>query len=457
MSVKSSSLLAGLMAAALVCVSVSCGSNESAAKQGQQRGNTLAGAADTTSKSRGKQAQGELRLPDAPIVAAPAQPPAGGVATGTAAMSRGATGAPASLTQPPAAAPAAAPAGPTDISDVPLAPKEAQWTIFCASLADPSHVETSRALKAALIKRTGLKEWYLLHEGNQSRLYYGFYRSINDPADKAETARAQADRKKIDALEDGDKERPFRACQFVKLTAPDPESPAEWDLANAPPDKVWTLLIAAYKDHPERKKAAVETVRDARARGEEAYYYHGPNVSNVFIGAWPEDAVAEEQVDPDADKRKAGRADLLVLPPGMKADRNIKHKDGRAVAAVGQRLVPVDEGMKAKIQQYPELAVNGEVVEYQSRGKRWREQTQLKRIPRSSDTLFAGGIVEPGQTDGRGLDPQDPFSRPGVEDSAAAAAASDPAAGGSGAPPPPRTSSKSSNAPGPGRLKSLGK
>ena len=38
----------------------------------------------------------------------------------------------------------------------------------------------------------------------------------------------------IDEFVDGGGERPFRACQFVQLSAPDVESPPDWNLANLP-------------------------------------------------------------------------------------------------------------------------------------------------------------------------------------------------------------------------------
>lgn len=378
------SLLAGMMCA-------SCGPTDSSA--GDARGNkTLAGAADTSKGSR----QGEVRIPVAPADRSSPDSVAGGAAPNAAAQTGGSA----------------------DLSDIPLAPKDARWTIYCATVADESHVETSRGLKAALIKRTDLHEWYIMHEATRSRLYYGFYRSIDDPADAKESARAQADRKKIDQLVDGGGERPFRACQFVQLSAPDPESPPEWNLVNAPPDRMWTLEIGAYKDHPDRKKAAVEAVRAAREAGEEAYYYHGDTVSSVCIGAWPEAAVVEERTDPDPQARKNGRGDIMVLPPGVKAGR-VRDKNGRPVSAVSVQLVAVDEGLKNKIEQYPNMGVNGQFITYNVRGKTWLQGTLIKPIPRPSDTLFRDNVAQEQANDGRGLDSQDPFSRPGYQDTAA--------------------------------------
>src|SRR5205085_9341649 len=139
-------------------------------------------------------------------------------------------------------------------------------------------------------------------EETQSVLYYGYYRAYNDTNDLNESRRAQDDRAKLDKLQDAQGERPFASSIFVELTSPDPEAPAEWNLANA--KGYWSLQIAAYKDSPDRKKAAVDSVRAAREKGIEAYYFHGPTTSSVCIGCWPreavkaQDAAVGESLDP---------------------------------------------------------------------------------------------------------------------------------------------------------------
>jgi hypothetical protein len=333
-------------------------------------GKTLAGTADTT-KADAK-AQGEVRLPQAPIVVArpavdadkPDAPAAANVASAAAGTSADA-----------------------DTSDIPLAPKDAQWTLLCTTFSTPDHIEASRELKATLIAKSGMREWYIVHESNQSRLYYGFYRSISDTNDAAETARAKSDRQKIDAMADAGGMRPFRACQFVQLGSPDPEAPPQWNLVNAPKDKVWTLMIGAYKDSPDRKKLAVEAVREAREKyGEEAYYYHGDTVSNVFVGTWPAKAVEETRVD--AKKGVNTRQDpVLVLPPGMKADGSVRNSQG-AVRAVGVTYKPVDPELLKKIAQYPNMGVNGDFLSINVGGKKRLQGSMVMSIPRPSDRRF---------------------------------------------------------------------
>lgn len=323
--------------------------------------------------------QMELRRPEAPIA-----PPGGAAAAASS----------------PAAASIENPrADSADESEMMLAPKDAQWTIYCATLAGDDHIAMAKALRKSLVERTGMRDWNVVTESGQSRLYYGFYRAIDDPD-------AKRDRRKIDEMVDGAGERPFKACHFVQLNAPDPESPPEWNLVNAPPDKVWTLIIAAYKDHPDRKRAAVESVRDARARGEEAYYYHGESISNVCIGAWPDEAVLEERVD--AKEGVRAQDPLLVLPPGMKVPGKVR-RDGKAVRAVGQQLVPVDEGLKRKIEQYPQMGVNGDVLIIRRNNRERVQGPLLTMIPRPAEDLFGANTAEEDAAPADFNRGQDPF------------------------------------------------
>src|SRR5438552_7685781 len=91
----------------------------------------------------------------------------------------------------------------TDANGAPIPPADAQYTLYCQALGGPGHVEQANAAKENLIKLSGLKDWYIIHQEGESVIYYGFYRSINDPKDKKESDRAQKERKTIENLSDG--------------------------------------------------------------------------------------------------------------------------------------------------------------------------------------------------------------------------------------------------------------
>src|SRR5947209_16436014 len=47
-------------------------------------------------------------------------------------------------------------------SDMPIPPKDAQYTIYCQVIPGPDHLEHSRALRQALKQSTSLKDWYII-------------------------------------------------------------------------------------------------------------------------------------------------------------------------------------------------------------------------------------------------------------------------------------------------------
>ena len=112
-----------------------------------------------------------------------------------------------------------------------------------------------------------LHDWYLVHNEDESILCYGYYGEMTD-------AKAKADKKKIEGLLGVNGEPLFSGLVFQPVGSPDPDSPPEWNLANVPASKYWSLQVAAFRGFPERKKYAVEAVREARAQGVEAYYFH---------------------------------------------------------------------------------------------------------------------------------------------------------------------------------------
>ncbi|MCC6424543.1 MAG: hypothetical protein IT447_13800 [Phycisphaerales bacterium] len=236
-------------------------------------------------------------------------------------------------------------------------PANAQWTLFCQRVTGADHVIRANQIKSILLKSTKLPDWYVLHGEQDSTLYYGFYRTIDDPQDSAETTRAQRDRQAIAALKDQVGEHPFAQAVFVPLQTPDPAGPPEWNLANTPPSAIWTLQIAAYKDSPDRKQAAVDSVREARKEGIPAYYYHGASVSSVCIGTWPAEAVRRTMpTPPDANPNDP----VLVLDhamPGLPTE--IEDKEGNTVRTLAPKIEVLDPTLLEVMKKYPYHYLNG--------------------------------------------------------------------------------------------------
>lgn len=232
---------------------------------------------------------------------------------------------------------------------------DARFTILLVTFEGPGHVRMSKEGRDQIAQATGLRELHLVHGERASTLYFGFYRTVSRAEDPVEAARAQADLARIQAIRIGDSQ-PFQAALFVPLPSPDPEAPREWDIRNA--RGVYSLEIGAFRDRPDRKQAAVEAVREARAMGLEAYFYHGPTTSSVLIGAFPAEAL--RTVRPDA--RISPDREVLVLPFKPKdIPDEIERPDGARAQIVEYRVEVVDPQLLSLMRQFPEHAVNGAV------------------------------------------------------------------------------------------------
>ncbi|HEX3357464.1 MAG TPA: hypothetical protein VHS31_10875 [Tepidisphaeraceae bacterium] len=305
-----------------------------------------------------------------------------------------------SQTQPELAAPrqaqVAAKSAPQSGVGQSAPPVDAQVTIACQILSGPGHVEQAKALKDQLIKGKKMKDWYVSHDDQQSTIYYGYYRSMDDP-------RLKQDRMKVMGLQDQVGNRPFRDAVPVSFNAPDPLAPPEFNLANA--KGFWSLQIAAYQGAG-RKEAAVEAVKAARAMGVEAYYHHGADVSIVCVGAWPEEAIKKQELDGSegvdiADQQRP----ILVLGPGAEVSPEVTEqysknlvdkRTGRQVQVLKQSIEVVNPDMVATMRKYPTHSLNGyEDVETQkdpATGKPVMvpKHSVLVQIPHEESVLQSG-------------------------------------------------------------------
>jgi hypothetical protein len=252
------------------------------------------------------------------------------------------------------------------VAERPNIPKDAQFTITCDAY---SSLEQANNVKRQLIDLTHMRDWYTVtDEKGTTTLYYGYYRE-NESGTK-DGARAHADLRKIQELATADGDHPFKSSIIEHITLKDPLAPAEWDLEKAynprfPQDHYWSLQIAAFYDRPDRKELAVEAVRDFRARGIEAYYYHGPSISSVCVGLWPREAVAGDHGENKVSAQNENPeqpifVSAIPFPKGVSNDMRLA--DGTQVSPFTVKTEVVDPTLKKMIKEYPNNAVNGVVA-----------------------------------------------------------------------------------------------
>ena len=250
-----------------------------------------------------------------------------------------------------------------------------------------------------MIRSSGLRNWHLIHTEAQSSLYFGYYRTFDDKEhDPREVARAQADLRRINELKDAQGDRLFRTSMFVPLSEPDPEAPPQWNLANAPADAYWSLQVAAYQGGSERKQYAVDGVREMRAHGIDAYYFHGDTISSVCIGAWPMDAVKRQDT---SDAKTADPNATIVVLGGTTApiSPDARDRDGRPLNVQAPKLEVLDPTMAKAIHDNPNHYFNGALYGKKARnGQEIPDPSFLVLVPHSEAT---SAPLADGQTDFR--------------------------------------------------------
>jgi hypothetical protein len=235
-------------------------------------------------------------------------------------------------------------------------PKDAKYTILLLRYTDPDHVRMSKLALETSKKKSGLKDFFLVHSDSESVLYYGGYKEIDPRLDSDEAMRFREDMQRLaNVVIDGS--RPFGGAIGAGLPTPDPEAPAEWNIRNA--EGTWSLEIAAFKDRPDRKQAAVDAVKELRKENVPAYYFHGPTTSSVLIGAFPASAV--EIVEGSA-KADAGKEIVVIpyRPPGVPDE--VVQPDGTTSRVVAPSFKVVDPTLAAllKRDEFREHSVNGQ-------------------------------------------------------------------------------------------------
>lgn len=290
----------------------------------------------------------------------------------------------------PREAQAASPGGEAAVPQQAAAPpQDARWTILCDTVEGPGHVAQATLAKSKLAQASRMPDWYVIHTEKDSSIYYGYYRGWEIPSEKK---RADADRARLAALTDTRGNPVLRGSVLVPVIPPDPVAPADWNLLNTPGDAYWTIEVATFSGDVNRKEAAVQTVRELREKGEkQAYYFHGPTVSSVCIGAWKREAVAEQGTGitksgvmrDDAHTQRADQPLLVlpdVLPPNMPA-RVFEPGTGKPMTVMAQKLEILDPDMKQKAKEYPDHFVNYQQRGITSKGQTFPDPSVLVMIP----------------------------------------------------------------------------
>jgi len=172
------------------------------------------------------------------------------------------------------------------------------WAVRCDAVRGPDRVRLANHRAEALRRVRGLKPdlVQVVHQEEESIVYYGRYRRQSDS--QTGTVRYQPDPKpdldlirSLSLVSNGRNFWPFMYATLEELPIGRPQHP-EWDLNHA--RGYWTLHVAVFFDDgpiTNRRWLAEEYCRELREQGVEAYFHHGPALSSVCVGAFPQSAV----------------------------------------------------------------------------------------------------------------------------------------------------------------------
>lgn len=242
----------------------------------------------------------------------------------------------------------------------PVGGEEDSFTIMLYSFRGPKHVYLAKDWKLKAEEHTGWRGLFVVHKADNSKLYWGRYRSIDD---------AQADLKKAKTYRTGTGAEPFAQAIVAVLPGKEVGRP-EWSLIKA--QGVYTVLIAVFYDVPEadyvgRRRFAAEYCQQLRDQGQEAYYKHDASQSIVTVGAFPAEAIKTVVTD---GKRQA---------------------------------VVTDERINAIRKRHPFLAVNGRkeyltgVDPKTNKPVRQARESYVTKIPKEEKARGADSLNRPGQ------------------------------------------------------------
>lgn len=187
------------------------------------------------------------------------------------------------------------------------------WTIALATVGDPL---SGRDLLAQVRDKAGLPEARLEKRGAGYVIAYGRYRDPAMPEARADLQRVRS------IVVDG--ELPFTQASLLAPASADSATKFdEFDLRTVKQrlgkeNALYTLQVNAYgradRGRPtadelkEFRSAAEDAVKKLRTDGDEAYYYHGPNMSLITIGVFgPTDYDERRPIVSDSPRLKAAR------------------------------------------------------------------------------------------------------------------------------------------------------
>lgn len=227
------------------------------------------------------------------------------------------------------------------------------WSIMLVTLSGPEAKSLADQALWKVQNVGGLPEAYIQEQSKD--VYSVMYGRYADPMDRA----AQADLKRVHQIQVGN-ERPFASAILMPPDGAASVSRSPHDLRNARSiygieRARYTLAIGYYtrddmkqatpQQMAEYRKAAEQAVAKLRSEGDDAFFYHGPNGSQVTIGIFgpaDHDPVNRPGTE-SAALQNARKKHPNYLLNGMGQNQVVNTPSGKRRVLVASRLVEIPE------------------------------------------------------------------------------------------------------------------
>ncbi len=198
---------------------------------------------------------------------------------------------------------------------------EAKYTILLAEYRQADRFVLAQALQARAKQVLGSQDVWLEKTEEGVLVNYGHFVS------QAPGSKAKRELGRVRGLKGQLQSGPLQFSYVRELPYAGPPTPAEYEIAKS--GCAYTLLLAVYRNVPKegfenRQGAAVQAVEALRSQGEQAYLFHGPFESAVYIGCFPESAVRQES-------GPHGTRVFLSLAVKAMQDKHQFHENGQRV------------------------------------------------------------------------------------------------------------------------------
>lgn len=164
------------------------------------------------------------------------------------------------------------------------------WGILLECFEGDRRAERASRLVKRLRDEARLSDVWIKEMPDKVLVFRGHFSDQTSP--EAKTALQETRTAQLDGV------RPYESAGFVSLAATARQATGNLDLRQFVGQGLYSLQVAAFDEIYDKdfRKSAESYAAELRAKGDEAYFYHGANLSIVTVGLFSDDDFEEVDV-----------------------------------------------------------------------------------------------------------------------------------------------------------------